>query len=214
MSTEDSSTTKMPFSMPEFSGISLPSLDAPPAAAEVEEETAVAPASDASTLASDAANVVGSGIKQLVALLMSALTTLLQLLLAKIQLAAIRQLRSAQAYVDAQVARAEAAPAKALAAAKRAIYVTPFYARAAVELAYEGALAKVGASADEVQRRVDDAPRYFSERLTAAKDAALAAPDKLAQEVAATVKAQLDSAQASVDGALEQAKSQADSLRK
>lgn len=61
---------------------------------------------------------------------------------------------------------------------------------------------------------MNDAPRYFAEQATAAKDAALAAPDKLAQEVAATVKAQLDSAQANVDGALAQAKTQADSLKK
>ena len=68
-------------------------------------------------------------------LLADAVGTLFSLLVAKIQLAALRQLRSLRAKLDAKVAQAKEAPSKAVTAAKRAVYVAPFYARAAVEMA-------------------------------------------------------------------------------
>ena len=61
---------------------------------------------------------------------------------------------------------------------------------------------------------MDDAPRYYGEQLEAATAAALAKPDKIAHEVAVTVRAKLESAQQTVDDAVAQAKAQAESLRK
>lgn len=61
---------------------------------------------------------------------------------------------------------------------------------------------------------MDDAPRYYGEQLEAATAAALAKPEQIVNEVAETVRAKLESAQATVDGAVAQAKAQAESLRK
>jgi len=202
--------------LPSFPG-KAPSVDDEITEAAVAEKApalsaAVEAPIDASYLAGEAASAVGSTVATLGALLLSALTTLMQLLLAKIQLAAVKRMRSAQAYLDAQIAAAEAAPAKALATARRMLYVAPFYARAAVELAVEGALDKLAEARVEAQRRIDDAPRYYGGQFNDAKEKALAAPDKLVQEVSATVKAKLDTAQSTANLALSQAKVQA-SLR-
>lgn len=148
---------KFPVSMPSMSmpsvaipsdmplpSFSLPSLASPAAAptstpteaddAPVESESAVEPrASD------DLASTVTKGLKTLGNLMLNTLTTLLQLLLAKAQLAALRQFRATQAAVDARIAQVEAAPTLLLAKLRRAAYVAPFYARAALELFAEDA---------------------------------------------------------------------------
>ena len=145
-------------------------------------------------------------------------------MLARIQLALLRRLNATQALVEAKVAAVQAVPERLAAKVKRLLYVAPFYARAAVELAAEDFEAKYRGGITEAQRRIDDAPRYYTERLAALQAAAqqrassavdelIAAPDKLANEVAENVKAALEEAQATVDNAVGQAKAKADDLK-
>jgi len=208
------------FSMPAFSVPSFASASAAPS------EPVVTPVEEIEPPAAAAPSVPptpNSPFAQLGGLLVAAVETNAQLAVANVQLGVLRQVRKAQLATGDAVAAAQAAPARALDKAQRAAYATPFYAKAAVQLAVEDTSAQVASAKAEAERAINDAPRYLSTEIetratsaqraaAAAVDAAVAVPEKLIQQGASRVRNEFNSAQAQVDGALSKAKGVRDGL--
>ena len=164
-------------------------------------------------------------VANLGSMLVRVASTLIVLATAKVQLAAVRQYRRTRASLDDTASDLAAAPARILAAAQQAVRMAPFYAKAAVQIAYEDSVKNMEAFKVESQRRVVSAPqearaasRLAFENARAAAASALnelaKAPDRLVEGVAAKVKDELQDAKAQVDAKLTAAQSKIDSVSK
>jgi len=187
---------------------SFPSRAAPEATAADEPPMLEAPSVPEPSVAE------ASPVKSVARAASSMINTFFMLVFSKLQLAFLRRVRGVQSKVDQVVSDVEAAPQRALAAAKRAAFLLPFYAKAAAEIAYEDAeramRAAPGRAKEQLQASVYQAQASVNDAFEAAK----AAPEQWLSSLAASLKSELDAAQAQADGLLDQARVARDKLNK
>lgn len=208
----DSSTGPRSFSLPSLSLSSMPTFtsSASDAVESVEVATAEEPGEE-------------SPLAQLSQMVLGVVMAMVQLAVTKVQLVAMRQATSLQAYLRELSAELAATPQKLAANLKRQIYVMPFYMKAAAQIAYEDAEVQLQAFKAEAQRRIGRAPMEASAAVKAklasaqvsaeeALERAIAAPDRITQSVSAQVSAELAAAKAQVDDLMGKAKAKRDEL--
>ena len=159
----------------EVPSLGLPSLDLLGTAAPIDALTESAePEVEAAAIPKEE-----SFLQQMGTLLTSVVATPTQLALSKIEIFLLTQRDRFQAKSGALIAEIKAVPIKAFEAAKKAVYMAPFYAQAAVSIAIEDAIDATDQFVAETQQRIEGAPDWAKAELIAAAEKARAAAEDL-----------------------------------